>query len=449
MSYSDYQAQRDAIAKRQQIAQAIMQAGAGGGAGGQMVSGRYVAPSLLASLAPVLQTALGTYGNTKATDEMTALDKSHNNEIAKALSEYNGATDEAGKSAALGTLTSDTMAPEDIAKMQVAQAMTPQAPIKLAEGETLYDPKTHKPVFSTPAKAPKRTVEWKDVGNQLVPVYSDDGTDVPGLKPKPKTLTPDQAADNSGTGDGGDVETVAQAIANYQQAPLGSYALRKQYGQNVMKRVMELNPDYQANEYGSRSKAYKDFGSGKLGQQVASFNRSFAHLDTLQKLSDAMGNGDVQALNKLGNYFSTQTGQAAPNNFEGAKKIVADEIVKAIVGNGGGVGDREEAAKTINSAQSPAQLAGMINTYKELLGGQLNSLGMQYSNSTGRKDFERFLTPEVADYIKAHPFSPGADQKTPTTAPKQAPPDAIKMLQAHPELKEHFKAKYGYLPDGF
>jgi hypothetical protein len=227
---------------------------------------------------------------------------------------------------------------------------------------------------------------------------------VPNLKPKKKSVTPDQAVDNS-TGEGNDVETVAQAIANYQQAPLGQYALRKQYGQSVMKRVMELNPDYQANEYGSRSKAYKDFGSGKLGQQVASFNRSFAHLDTLSKLSDALGNGDMQAVNKIGNYFSRQTGSAAPTNFEGAKKIVADEIVKAIVGNGGGVSDREEAAKNIQAASSPQQLAGMIGTYKELLGGQLNSLGLQYGNSTGRKDFERFLSPEVADYIMAsNPF---------------------------------------------
>jgi hypothetical protein len=416
MNFADYQAQREALTKRQQIAQALMQQGMTGAPQGQMVSGRYVAPSMLASLAPILQTALGTYQDSQSTDELGALDKSHNEEIAKALGDYNGADDE-GKAAALQSLTGMTESPGDLAKQQIAQAMTPETPIKVGAGETLYSPRTHKPIFSTPEKAPKRTVEWKDTGNQLVPVYSDDGTDVPNLKPKAKSVTPDQAVDNS-AGAGGDVETVAQAIANYQQAPLGQYALRKAYGQNVMKRVMELNPDYQSNEFGSRSKAYKDFGSGKLGQQVASFNRSFAHLDTLSKLSDALGNNDIPALNKIGNYFSSQTGQPAPNNFEGAKKIVADEIVKAIVGNGGGVGDREEAAKTINAAQSPQQLSGMIETYKELLGGQLNSLGLQYGNSTGRKDFEKFLAPEVAAYVKGHPFSAGSSPSNAPPAPK-------------------------------
>jgi hypothetical protein len=442
MNFADYQAQREALTKRQQIAQALMQQGMTGAPQGQMVSGRYVAPSMLASLAPILQTALGTYQDSQSTDELGALDKSHNDEIASALSEYSNA-DESGRPAALQALTNDTMAPAEQAKMQVAQAMAPQSPISVAQGTTLYDPRSHKPLFSNPKPEAPKKVEWKDTGNQLVPVY-DTGEDVPGLKPKKKSVTPDQAVDNS-TGEGNDVETVAQAIANYQQAPLGQYALRKQYGQSVMKRVMELNPDYQANEYGSRSKAYKDFGSGKLGQQVASFNRSFAHLDTLSKLSDALGNGDMQAVNKIGNYFSRQTGSAAPTNFEGAKKIVADEIVKAIVGNGGGVSDREEAAKNIQAASSPQQLAGMIGTYKELLGGQLNSLGLQYGNSTGRKDFERFLSPEVADYIKAHPLS-AADNSSSNKS--TAPPEAISHLKAHPELKDAFKAKYGYLPDG-
>lgn len=210
------------------------------------------------------------------------------------------------------------------------------------------------------------------------------------------------------------VEVAAQAISNYQQAPLGAYAMRSPYGQAVMARVMELNPDYQANEFGARSKAYKDFASGKQGTQVASFNRSFAHLDTLGKLSEALGNNDIQGFNKLKNSFASQTGKAAPSNFDAAKKVVADEIVKAIVGAGGGVADREEAARTINSASSPAQLAGVVETYKELIGGQLSSLQQQYEQSTGRKDFNRFLSKPVIDYARDHPLSgeqvPGGQQ---------------------------------------
>ena len=55
--------------------------------------------------------------------------------------------------------------------------------------------------------------------------------------------------------------------------------------------------------------------------------------------------------------------------------------------------DREAAAKTINAASSPAQLRGAIGTYKKLMQGQLGGLKQQYEQTTGKKDFERFLSP--------------------------------------------------------
>lgn len=238
-----------------------------------------------------------------------------------------------------------------------------------------------------------------------------------------------QQTTSTQTGTPDAVESAAKAISNYQQAPMSAYAMRSPYGQAVMARVMELNPDYQANEFGSRSKAYKDFASGKLGQQVASFNRSFAHLDTLSQLGEAMQNGDVQAINKIGNAFARQTGKAAPASFDAAKKVVADEIVKAIVGAGGGVADREEAASTINNASSPAQLAGVIDTYKELIGGQLFSLQQQYEQSTGRKDFDRLLNKEVIAYRDAHPMG-GAPKPAPAQqAPAQGQPVRVNTPQ--------------------
>jgi hypothetical protein len=247
-----------------------------------------------------------------------------------------------------------------------------------------------------------------------------------------ETTRHNKAMENKGNqpADEDNVEKAANAISNYQQAPLGALAMRSAYGQAVMAKVMEINPDYQANEFGARSKAYKDFASGKQGTQVASFNRSFAHLDTLSKLSEAMSNGDVPLMNKLGNAFASHTGKAAPVNFDAAKKVVADEIVKAIVGSGGGVADREEAARTINNAASPAQLSGVIETYKELIGGQLSSLQQQYEQSTGRKDFKRLLSPEVIQYSEAHPIGMGNQQQPPAQQGSH-PPEIQSLLDKY------------------
>lgn len=74
---------------------------------------------------------------------------------------------------------------------QVAQMAPKQAPIAVSAGASLVDPrKPTEAIFTAPTAAAKRTVEWKDAGDRLVPVYSDTGEDVPGLAPKAKGITP-------------------------------------------------------------------------------------------------------------------------------------------------------------------------------------------------------------------------------------------------------------------
>jgi hypothetical protein len=198
------------------------------------------------------------------------------------------------------------------------------------------------------------------------------------------------------------VENVASMIASGRMAPLGAMAMRTPFGQAVMSLVAENNPSYRAQDFGTSSKAEKDFATGKQGNAVRSFNVGLSHLDTLGSLADAMGNKDMQAVNRIGNYFATQTGAEAPVKFEAAKKVVTDEIVKAIVGAGGTGHDREEAAKTVSAASSPAQLRGVINTYKELMVGQLGGLDQQYRTSTGRDDFHKLLSPQAQTLYGKH-----------------------------------------------
>lgn len=189
-------------------------------------------------------------------------------------------------------------------------------------------------------------------------------------------------------GDPQEIETTAQAIASGKLAPLSGFALARPAAQRIMARVVQINPDFDPTQFQTRQKAEKDFATGKQGNSVRSFNVALDHLDTLDQLSDALKNGNTQLFNKIGNTVAQQTGSSAPTNFESAKKIVSDEIVKAIVGSGGGVSDREEAAKTIAAASSPEQLKGVINTYKALMRGQINGLREQYKATTGKDDFD-------------------------------------------------------------
>lgn len=204
-----------------------------------------------------------------------------------------------------------------------------------------------------------------------------------------------------------------KAIASYETPlpprPSGSRnPLAAQRWDALLASVKKENPDYNAQNYQASQRAYNAFTSGAQGNAIRSFSVAMSHLDTLQKLADALKNGDAQLINKFSNAYKEQTGQVAPTNFEAAKQIVADEVVKAIVGSGSGaLGDREEAAKTIRSQSSPAQLAGTIGTYKELMAGQLSGLKRQYEQSTYRKDFDRFLSDEAKTQLERH-TSPGA-----------------------------------------
>jgi hypothetical protein len=151
----------------------------------------------------------------------------------------------------------------------------------------------------------------------------------------------------------------------------------------------------------TKTKATKDFSTGIQGRQVTAFNTAIDHLATMDKLSDALQNNDIKLINSLGNIVARQTGKPAPTNFDAAKQIVTAEVIKAVVASGGGVTERQEAERNFAAANSPAQLKGLVRTYKELLGGQLNSLGVQYESTTGKKDFESKLTPDAKTEFKA------------------------------------------------
>jgi hypothetical protein len=272
---------------------------------------------------------------------------------------------------------------------------------------TTVDPVTKQPVTTfvdphdvkTPIAQPVK-MEMKDTGSKIEPVnpYSPE--------PLTKTTTPDarladaRARELNGILEGQgpvDLTPTAKLIANYDQklGPPPSNARNPmaitRYNQLVAE-VKKINPDWSAPDYDASQVGLKAFTSGKQGNTVRSFNVALSHLDTLDKAADALQNGDVKALNTVSNFVSEQTGQPAPTTFAAVKKIVGDEIVKAIVGSGGGVADRQEASDTMSKANSPAQIKDVISHYKELMRGQLGGLKQQYEQSTKRKDFDRFLS---------------------------------------------------------
>lgn len=236
--------------------------------------------------------------------------------------------------------------------------------------------------------------------NRAVTMRGQNMTDERAKKILEETTRHHGVQESATTVDPQEIESVAQMIAeNRLPAPTG-FASRSPKALAIMRRVSEINPQYDAKSYNTAKKADADFGSGKAGSTVRSLNVAVAHLDSLSELATALNNKDMQAFNKAANFMASQTGQPAVTNFNTAKQLVADEVVKAVVGSGGGVHDRQEAARVIDAANSPEQLAGAIETYKELMRGQLGGLKQQYEQSTGKKDFDRFLNENTKNSLE-------------------------------------------------
>lgn len=164
-------------------------------------------------------------------------------------------------------------------------------------------------------------------------------------------------------------------------------------------KFIEENPNASSDDiaqfaatYAARNKAVSAFATGKEGGIVRSFSTVAEHIGTMRKLAAALKNNDSKTFNAVANAWVDQFGGTAPNNFNSAKQIVGDEIVKAIVGAGGGVADREKAQSILDAARTPEQLSGAMDTLTELIHGQLTGLKKQYEDTTGRTDFDTRLT---------------------------------------------------------
>ena len=189
--------------------------------------------------------------------------------------------------------------------------------------------------------------------------------------------------------------------------------------------VFRVDPDYDETRYATRQKAANDFTTGIQGKQLLAFSSAVKHLETLGGLVDAMANGDTVQLNRFSNLLQKQTGGVPVNNFEAAKGIVAKEIMKSIVTGGGGVEERQELNHLMDSAKSPEQLRGVINTYHELMNAQKENLLIQ-------RDAAGLSRSTLPDYSK-HSADENGD-KDPYKITKDMNPKYVDYLMAHKEL---------------
>lgn len=147
-------------------------------------------------------------------------------------------------------------------------------------------------------------------------------------------------------------------------------------------------PQYTPEQIGQKSStAYFTRGAG--GKQLTAFNTAIAHLDTLDRLAGDLNNTNIQVANRAKQAWAKQTGNPAPANFEAAKNAMSGEVGAALKASGATDQEIAIVGATFSRAQSPAQLKGAINTYRELLKSKAQQLQGQYNaGMQGKPNFQ-------------------------------------------------------------
>lgn len=173
----------------------------------------------------------------------------------------------------------------------------------------------------------------------------------------------------------GQLDGMVDALGQYKMDPATAFARMAPAARaNLIAQVTAKYPDYDPTTYAAKAGGAKAFGAGPLGTQLRNFATANAHIDQMRELANALNNGDIQTVNRIGNYFGVQTGQAPVAVFNAVRQLVGPEITGAIVNGGGSAHERDQAAATFDPNSSPAQFAATIGAVRNLMQAKHDNL---------------------------------------------------------------------------
>jgi hypothetical protein len=229
-------------------------------------------------------------------------------------------------------------------------------------------------------------------------------------------------------------DPVAVGISNYQLAPP---TIRGGAGATTLRKVMAINPGYSAQNWQAQKTMLERYTSGTESKEISGINTALGHVAALGEAIDALKNGDIQLLNRLGNYLGVQTGGDAVTTFKSIVHKVGPEINRAYVGGVGSQGEIIAQESDFDPNLGDKQLRSNVAITAKLLRSKIGSLENQWNKLMVAKgqegnDFkDRFIMPEAKHAIdKWAPGEGAAPAPSGARGGTQTPPLPAKLSQA-------------------
>ncbi len=159
------------------------------------------------------------------------------------------------------------------------------------------------------------------------------------------------------------------------------------------------------------------FAGGEGARQARSLNTLADHVALTREYGEAMRNNDIKRANAALNQWAIETGHPEVNDYNVARTIMADEVVRLLTNTGGSEQDRSGMQALFDTNAAPEQIEGALNVATRFVHGRLSALEQQYARNDPKRraEFENnILSPAAKRFYTANVPSATEVQTAPT-----------------------------------
>ena len=187
------------------------------------------------------------------------------------------------------------------------------------------------------------------------------------------------------------VDSMANAFATGQLKPSQVTGKQSDLRSLAEQRALEINPKYTPQLYDTIEATKKNLASGKDHDTIQNTGTSIGHLLDFKAIAATTpGATDVSSWNTFIQNVQKYGNAPEIKSKEAMAEFVAGELVKAASGGKGGVEERISLAKKLMTANTPAEMAMMVDSSIGLAYERYNQMRSSFIGQTGLKkqDFD-------------------------------------------------------------